>query len=284
LARWQKGYAVLFRNAVLAKDPVIIVSQGGCRGYIGHHILVALGRASSATVVFYDIMPENATGGKSFVAEIYLEPASRLRLYTILIHKKPGFHAKKIYMGHGSVLEESSLIMGGEMTHYRDEIILAGERAEANVRIGLIGFKETRADANTIIEHREPETRSRVRAQGIAAGKSWVVYEGVARVLEKAVDSATSIDARMLLTSREASAHASPKLEVLTGRVKEARHSAAISDIGTDQLFYLMTRGLSEEEARILLVRGILEETIGLKPPSCIEKAASFMAKTLLAG
>ncbi|TRM73160.1 Fe-S cluster assembly protein SufD, partial [Sulfolobus sp. E5] len=90
--------------------------------------------------------------------------------------------------------------------------------------------------------------------------KAFTVVRGVATISESATNSSTSIIGRSLILGSEAKSIVAPMLEVKTGRVNMAKHSAAISKIDENQIFYLQTRGLPRKEAEGLIIRGFIIE------------------------
>lgn len=96
--------------------------------------------------------------------------------------------------------------------------------------------------------------------KAISNDQAFTVVRGVATIDETAINSSTSIIGRSLVLGKDAKAVVSPMLEVKTGRVVMAKHSAAVSRIDENQIFYLQTRGLSKREAEGIIIRGFIIE------------------------
>ena len=96
-------------------------------------------------------------------------------------------------------------------------------------------------------------------------GDSRLVLRGTARVLRAAAFSSTRVEMHVLLAGDRAKGRSVPMLEIHTGEVSEASHSAAVTSIGEDAVFYAATRGLSREELESLVAYGIIEATGSLR-------------------
>lgn len=138
---------------------------------------------------------------------------------------------------------------------------LEGEGAEAVLDgAGVLGGR-LHADVTTRIEHVAGKTTSKQLFKYIAGGHSRAVYQGKISVHKGADGSDSRQTAKAILAGERAEADLKPELEILADDVKCA-HGAAVGDLDSDSLFYLRTRGIPEAEARELLVRAFLEETV----------------------
>jgi Fe-S cluster assembly protein SufD len=140
------------------------------------------------------------------------------------------------------------------------DITLAGEGAEANLT-GVSVLNDNHADITTRIHHAVGHTQSTQLFKKVAAGKSRAVYQGKVSVAPHADQSDSRQTAKALLLGTRAEADLKPELEILADDVKCA-HGAAVGDLDADSLFYLRARGLSENDARNLLIHAFLEEAI----------------------
>ena len=91
--------------------------------------------------------------------------------------------------------------------------------------------------------------------------KSKSVFKGMIRIGKDARNSSAYLAGHAILLSPDAKSDAIPGLEILTNEVK-ATHSASVAQIDQEQIFYMMTRGLSEDEAKKFIVLGFLEPAI----------------------
>jgi len=125
------------------------------------------------------------------------------------------------------------------------------------------------ADAGQHLEHRlfvdhaQPNCRSRVTYKGALQGKNaHTIWVGDVLIRAAAEGTDTYELNRNLLLTDGARADSVPNLEIETGQIEGAGHASASGRFDDEQLFYLQARGINEEEARRLVVRGFLNEII----------------------
>jgi Fe-S cluster assembly protein SufD len=150
---------------------------------------------------------------------------------------------------------------GGKLSRTELTISLEGEGAEAHLAGVSVLDGNAHADITTHVIHRKGNTRSTQLFKKVAAGKARAVYQGKVTVAKGADGSDSRQTAKALLLSETAEADLKPELEIFADDVKCA-HGAAIGDLDADSLFYLRARGIPDVEARALLIRAFLEDTV----------------------
>jgi Fe-S cluster assembly protein SufD len=149
---------------------------------------------------------------------------------------------------------------GSKLSRLEMDIALEGEGAEAHLT-GVSVLNDNHADITTRIHHAVGHTQSTQLFKKVASGKARAVYQGKVSVAPHADQSDSRQTAKALLLGTRAEADLKPELEILADDVKCA-HGAAVGDLDADSLFYLRARGLSESDARNLLIHAFLEEAI----------------------
>lgn len=137
------------------------------------------------------------------------------------------------------------------------EVQLVGEGAEATISGVFQSALSEKQEVTVIIHHQAPHTRSNTILKGVARDHGQINFTGRIIVAKKCPDTNAFLTERILLLSDTARAQAVPDLEILTDDVK-CSHAASISHIPEEQLFYLMSRGVSQKEAEDLIVQGFL--------------------------
>jgi Fe-S cluster assembly protein SufD len=150
---------------------------------------------------------------------------------------------------------------GARLSRVELEALLEGEGAEVELGGATVLGGKLHADMTTHIHHVAAKTASRQLFKHAAGGHSRAVYQGKISVHKGADGSDSRQTAKALLLGARAEADLKPELEILADDVKCA-HGAAVGDLDEDSLFYLRSRGIPESEARRLLIRGFLEETV----------------------
>lgn len=169
---------------------------------------------------------------------------------------------------------------GGDITFE-----LTGPQAEAHVFAFFIGTGKEECHLNISQKHLATATTSRVLVKSILTDQSVFSYRGTLHIAKQTSLSDASQENRNLLLSSHAKAFSEPALEILTNDVR-CHHAATTSPLSPEQLFALMARGLSQKQAKELLVTGFLSsslDTLGnLVSRAEKEKVLSLMGQITL--
>lgn len=150
------------------------------------------------------------------------------------------------------------------------EILLQGNRAQATVR-GIVALhKKESATIITRQKHYAPHSKSDVMIKGLLAGESHFECEGLIMVDTMAKGTYACQQNKNMLMGSKARARSIPALEVKTNEVK-CIHGSATGPFDKNQLLYTMSRGLSYQQARNLLISGFIAD-IMQKLPNSIQK------------
>lgn len=161
------------------------------------------------------------------------------------------------------------------------EVVLAGEGAEADV-IGLfLGNNDDILNLTIDTTHAAPNTRGRTEFKAVLAGKSSFEFFGMIKILKNAQNSNDFLQQDSLLLSSDAKANAVPGLEIEANEVK-ASHGATAKPVDPEQKFYLMSRGLSEEQAEGMVVAGFLAPILKAIPDVELQRKITYALDQLL--
>ncbi|MES2683533.1 MAG: SufD family Fe-S cluster assembly protein, partial [Pseudomonadota bacterium] len=136
------------------------------------------------------------------------------------------------------------------------------------------------ADTGTKMIHVGKNTRSTIVGKGIAAGHGQQSYRGLVRVLPGAAGARNHTQCDSLLIGPRCGAHTFPYTEVRNPTAK-VEHEATTSKIGEDQLFYLRSRGVSEEDAVSMIVNGFCKDVFRELPMEFAVEAGKLLAVSL---
>ncbi|MCK4635600.1 MAG: SufD family Fe-S cluster assembly protein [Candidatus Moranbacteria bacterium] len=146
------------------------------------------------------------------------------------------------------------------------EITFSIESEKAKVFIfGLYQGKEkNKFNLKTNQHHKYPNSESHLLIKTVLDNESQFDYEGKIRIERKAQKTQASLKNQNLIISDNAKVSTLPQLEILPNEVK-CSHSATVSDLNKAQLYFLMSRGVSESDAKNLLIQGFIEEILKVK-------------------
>jgi Fe-S cluster assembly protein SufB len=128
--------------------------------------------------------------------------------------------------------------------------------------------------------HLGRNTRSRIIAKGIAAGRSDSTYRGLVSIHPKATGARNFTQCDSLLIGDQCGAHTVPYIECRTPHA-QLEHEATTTKLSEDQLFYAMSRGLSEEAAVALLVNGFVRDVLQMLPMEFAVEAQALVKVSL---
>jgi len=161
---------------------------------------------------------------------------------------------------------------GSAITWKYPSVILRGESSRGEFYSIAISNGRQQVDSGTKMIHLGKNSSSRIISKGIAAGQSDNTYRGLVSAHRKATNARNFTQCDSLLIGDKCGAHTVPYIESKTSTA-QFEHEATTSKISDDQMFYCMSRGLSQEEAVALIVNGFVRDVLQQLP-------MEFMAET----
>ncbi|HXF53235.1 MAG TPA: Fe-S cluster assembly protein SufB [Hyphomicrobiaceae bacterium] len=174
--------------------------------------------------------------------------------------------------GRNSKISWTQVETGSAITWKYPSCILRGDGSRGEFYSIAISNGHQQVDSGTKMIHLGKNTSSRIISKGIAAGRSQNTYRGLVSAHRKAVNARNFTNCDSLLIGDKCGAHTVPYIEAKNASA-HFEHEATTSKISDDQLFYVMQRGLSEEEAVALIVNGFVRDVLQQLP-------MEFMAET----
>ena len=207
------------------------------------------------------------------VTEIVLASGARLKHVRLQRETGNGFHIANgtVVLDKDAEYVSNSVTLGARISRYNLTVTQRGEGASCHIDgLALIGGRQL-ADTHTAIDHACPNGRSAQVHKTIVADAAHAVFNGKIIVREGAQLTDSSQQSRNLLLSSRAHVDTKPQLEIFADDVKCA-HGATVGQLDAEQVFYLKSRGLPDEQARNLLTYAFGAEVIDRIPvPSLVE-------------
>jgi len=264
-ADWRDGVLVHVPRGVKLTEPVRIeVPLEASGSAVSWRTLIVLEEGAEAEVWEHWSSPDDEVDALlNSVVELSVGQAATLRYINTqdLSEKAWIFATQRAQVERDGRLDWAALGFGSGRGKVRMETKLAGQGSEARVTGGYAGGPGQHLDYDTTQEHAAPNTNSDLAFRGVLAAGSTAVWRGMIKVDPGAQQTDAFQESRNLLLSPEAHADAIPGLEILADDVR-CTHAAAIAQVDKDQLFYLTSRGLSEAEAKSLVIEGFLEALV----------------------
>jgi Fe-S cluster assembly protein SufB len=169
---------------------------------------------------------------------------------------------------------------GSAITWKYPSCVLTGDGSVGEFYSVALTNNRQQADTGTKMIHVGRNTRSTIVSKGISAGRGSNAYRGLVKMLKGADNARNHSQCDSLLMGPDCAAHTFPTIEVKNPSAR-VEHEASTSRIGEDQLFYLRSRGLSEEDAVGLIVNGFCKEVFKELPMEFAVEAQKLLAVSL---
>lgn len=237
---------------------VILDATGGaaCRD-----VRLDVGAQASATIVVERV------GAGTLLADLTVSIGDGARVTLLsLTDAAPGavvLGAEHVTVGADATLDWMVVTLGGEVIRLRPEVSFAAPGGDATLSGVFLTGSSEHHEHRVHIEHLQPSCRSRVMFKGALDGAgAHSVWIGDVLIGPAARGTDSYEVNRNLVLTPGARADSVPNLEILTGDVAGAGHASATGRFDEEHLFYLMSRGITEDEARRLVVRGFFAELV----------------------
>ncbi|CAN5561488.1 Fe-S cluster assembly protein SufB [soil metagenome] len=196
----------------------------------------------------------------SGVIEIIVKDGARCRYTTIQnwSHNVYNLVTQRAKVGRDATMEWVDGNLGSKLTMKYPSCYLMGEGARGEILSIAYAGPGQHQDAGGKVIHMAPHTSSRIVSKSISRGSGRSSYRGLLKVEKGAHHVRSNVECDALLLDEEARTDTYPYIEIEEEHASIG-HEATVSKIGDEQLFYLMSRGLSEDEAATMVVRGFIE-------------------------
>jgi Fe-S cluster assembly protein SufB len=183
-------------------------------------------------------------------------------------------------LGDNSKISWTQVETGSAITWKYPGCMLIGDNSVGEFYSVAITSLAQQADTGSKMIHIGKNTSSTIISKGISAMKGSNAYRGLVKVRPKALNARNFTQCDSLLIGGDCAAHTFPYIDVKNPTAK-VEHEATTSKISDEQLFYAMTRGLSEEQAVSLIVNGFCKEVLNQLPMEFAVEARELLNITL---
>ena len=196
----------------------------------------------------------------SAVVEIIVKKGGRCRYTTIQNWSNNVYNlvTKRAIAHEGATMEWVDGNIGSKVTMKYPAVWMVGEHAKGEVMSIAFSGEGQHQDAGAKMVHAAPNTSSTIISKSVARGGGRTSYRGLVQVNEGAHGSRSTVKCDALLVDGISRSDTYPYVDVREDDVSMG-HEATVSKVSEEQLFYLMSRGLSEDEAMAMIVRGFVE-------------------------
>jgi Fe-S cluster assembly protein SufD len=265
-------------------EPIRILVNGAGAGRRSNAHFVLEAGANSRSVV---IVEHTGAADHNGNLEVIVGDGAQLTLISVQLWEDDARHLGQhdAQVGKDAVYKHIAVSLGGSVVRLNSNVRFAGEGAEAEL-LGLYF-----ADAGQHLEHRSfvdhnvANCKSNVLYKGALQGKNaHTVWVGDVLIQKQALGTDSYEKNQNLVLTDGCRADSVPNLEIETGLIEGAGHASSTGRFDDEHLFYLMARGIPEDVARRLVVRGFLNEIIQqIKVPALEERLTEEVERELAA-
>src|ERR1700736_4826602 len=196
----------------------------------------------------------------SAVVEIIVKPGGRCRYTTIQNWSNNVYNlvTKRARAEAGATMEWVDGNIGSKVTMKYPSVWMTGEHAKGEVLSVAFAGEGQHQDTGAKMLHLAPNTSSNIVSKSVARGRGRTSYRGLVQVNKGAHGSRSSVKCDALLVDTISRSDTYPYVDIREDDVTMG-HEATVSKVSENQLFYLMSRGLTEDEAMAMVVRGFVE-------------------------
>jgi Fe-S cluster assembly protein SufD len=262
MAFWEDGAFIHLPQGTALETPIHLVFQT-----IGDHLavhprlLLVMAANTQATVV----VEYGGQGGylSGPVAELAVGEGAVLDYHQMQEEAAGAFHlgGLRVQQERASQARLHLISLGGQLARVDLEAVLDGEGASCQINGLTLARDQQFSDCHVRVEHAQPHGTSEQLFKSVLEDKANTVFDGMIHVRQHAQKTDARQTSRNLLLSKQAHAHANPRLEILADDVK-CGHGSSTGFLDPDAEFYLRARGIPAAQARALLVHAFANDSL----------------------
>ena len=268
VALTRKAFGFRVKDGVALSRPLHVRHIGQASSPSFSQILARVGEGSEITIL------ETFEGVGGFGSSLFhLGLRDGARVHRVVSHEtgraaiRHGFFGAML--GRGSAFRQTSLSTGGALSRHETNILCSSPSAEIDLASAALVDETTHADFTSIVKFQNVECRTNQIQKGVARDRGRIVFQGKFHVDRPAQRTDAKMTANALLLSDASEANHKPELEIYADDV-ECAHGSTAGALDQSALFYLRQRGLSEAQARALLIEAFVGEAIDSAPSDAV--------------
>jgi Fe-S cluster assembly scaffold protein SufB len=266
LSCFDSGIFVYIPRNVIIDDSIRIIDVLAPDGTSSITRNIVIADSNSKASIVQEIYSNKQFGDKIQqslfeLLECYVGSNSRLEVVTLQAMNEKNsvnFSNRKAFIEKDAKMSWYMGLFGGQLSRYKIDNIMKGEGAIAEDVEIIFGTNDQSFDVTSNLIHNGPNTRGRVLSKSVMKDKSKSLFKGMIKIDKNGKSAESFLAGHAILLDKGAKSDTIPGLEIETNEVR-ATHSASVAQIDENQIFYLMCRGLNNEEAKREIVSGFLE-------------------------
>ena len=273
------GDAVTDLNTMLAQDALLVyvprgvvveraiqvinILRSDVDLMVNRRVLIIVEEGAEVKLLFCDHAADDRHFLTTQVIEAFVGERANLELYCLEETHTKCSRVSNVYIDQqrDSRVQHNVITLHNGLTRNRLDLTLSGEGAECRCNGCVIADKEQHVDNNTLITHHATHCTSQQLYKYVLDDNATGAFAGKVYVAHGAQQTVSQMTNQNLVTTPQARMYTQPMLEIYADDVKCA-HGATVGQLNDAAMFYMRQRGISEKEARTLLVQAFLTEAI----------------------
>ena len=285
----QNGIFIELADNQHITKPLKIVFQQTGEGNSFPRVFIKLGKSSSMTIIeesstnsglsATDIVSKQNAAILNSVTDIHVSDNAKLTFLKMNLDKLAYRHIAStgVSLMRDARFNSYCLSLGNQLNRHDLLVKMMGAGAECDLNGICVTTDKQHVDCHTCIEHIAPNCTSNENYRCIADKQSQIVFNGRIHIHRDAQKTLGSMSNKNLLLSSDAEIDSKPELEIYADDVKCA-HGTTIGQLDETELYYLKTRGINHEQAKLMLTLGFVLEIVRAAP---VIEIAEYWEQTL---
>ncbi|MCI1675199.1 MAG: Fe-S cluster assembly protein SufD [Ancrocorticia sp.] len=258
---WEAFSEAKILTVPAGSDEERVIRVDAPRGMNAAHVVIEVEDHATATVV----IEHTGSGELAEGIEVLVGDGAHVTVVSVQEGERTARHfsTQSILVGAGAQVRHILVTLGGDVVRVSTNLAYTGEGGDVQLLGAYITDAGEHHEHRIFVDHNEPNCVSRVTYKGALQGdEAHAVWIGDVLIRPEARGTDSYELNRNLVLTRGAKADSVPNLEIETGEIVGAGHASATGRFDEEQLFYLQARGIPEDIARRLVVRGFFAELV----------------------
>lgn len=268
-AVWSGGTFLYVPKGVTVREPLQAYFRMNAKnmGQFEHTLIIVEEGASAHYIEGCSAPKYGSQGLHAGLVEIFVKDNAKCRYSSVENWSRDTYNlnTKRAIVQRDAVMEWIGGNMGSGVTMLYPCSVLVGEGAHCDHMALAFANKNQWQDTGAKVLHLAPHTSSNVVSKSVSKDGGCCVYRGLLKIASHAHDCTSSIECDALLLDEASRTDTIPDIQVRNNDVTIA-HEATVGKLSEEDLFYLMSRGITEEAAKAMIVSGFIEPIVRLLP------------------
>lgn len=263
LSYFEQGLCMEVPSGVVVSKPVQVMNVVTSPGLMAHPRLNVKVGNRSKLVLIESFSSHAANSFQNSVCEGELMPSANLEYFRVQDENRGAYNIgqTRFVLREGSSLEALSFAIGGKLARHNLEVLMVEKNAHATINGLTLGAGDQHLDHFTLIDHIIGECTTRQLYKSVLNHQAHSVFTGKVIIRQGSQKASSQQLNNNLLLSKEAEADSRPQLEILADDV-QATHGSTVGQLSSEELFYLLSRGIAKEQAIEMLSLGFVQDLV----------------------